>query len=233
MIKICAILTGKKNSSLKNKNIVKIFNQRVFMYPATEATKVKAIKYFYTSSDSNVILKETKKIGYHSIKRPAHLSTSKSKHIDVLRHAVNYIKKRIEKPDILVILMANSPTIKSQWISKAINVLIKKKASAVVPVIKNNDHHPLRAKKIVRGFIKSHFKKKIKVSSNRQDLTNNYFLCHNFWIITTDSLIKNDGFAPWKFMGKKVVPFIIDESTDIHRKEDILNCKMWIKKNLF
>lgn len=229
MIKICAILTGKKNSSLKNKNIVKIFNKRVFMYPAIEAKKVKSINSFYTSSDSNIILEETRKIGYKSIKRPRYLSTDKSKHLDVLKHALNFIKKN-EAPDIIVVLMANSPTIKFQWISDSINELILKKASAVVPVIKNNDHHPLRAKRVVGNFIKPYFNKNIKISTNRQDLTDNYFLSHNFWVINTSSLLANNGFAPWKFMGKKVVPYVIENSYDIHTEDDILNCKKWIKK---
>ena len=69
-----------------------------------------------------------------------------------------------------------------------------RKATACVPVIENNDNHPFRAKRISKGkFLKSFFKFNKKISSNRQDLEKNYFLCHNFWTIKTDSIFKKNG----------------------------------------
>ena len=60
-MKITALLTGKKNSTFKNKNQIKLHNDYIFNYPAKQARKVKEIDFFYTSSDSNIILKQTKK----------------------------------------------------------------------------------------------------------------------------------------------------------------------------
>ena len=40
-MKIAAILTGKKNSSLKNKNLLKIKGRPIFSYPAYTAKKIK------------------------------------------------------------------------------------------------------------------------------------------------------------------------------------------------
>ena len=88
-MKITALLTGKKNSTFKNKNQIKLHNDYIFNYPAKQARKVKEIDFFYTSSDSNIILKQTKKIGYQSIDRPKNLARKNSKHIDVLKHALN------------------------------------------------------------------------------------------------------------------------------------------------
>ena len=55
-MKIAALLTGKKNSSLKNKNTMIINGKPVCFYPAFEATKSKLIDSFFVSSDSNKIL---------------------------------------------------------------------------------------------------------------------------------------------------------------------------------
>ena len=55
-MKITALLTGKKNSTFKNKNEIKLHNDYIFNYPAKQARKVKEIDFFYTSSDSNIIL---------------------------------------------------------------------------------------------------------------------------------------------------------------------------------
>ena len=83
------------------------------------------------------------------------------------------------------------PSSKAKWIEECINIIKKnKKISAIVPVIEFNDHHPLRAKKLKKGFLKTYVAGRKKVPSNRQDLEKAYFLCHNFWLIKTNEIKK-------------------------------------------
>mgnify|MGYP001484861912 FL=1 len=125
-MKIFAILTGKKNSSFKNKNILKILNQRIFMYPAKIAVKTKEIQKYYASSDSKIILSETKKLGFIPIKRPKNLANNNSKHRDVLLHSLKFIKKESNlMPDAILVLLANSLTIKTKWIKECIKIMKK------------------------------------------------------------------------------------------------------------
>ena len=228
-MKITALLTGKQNSTFKNKNEIKLHDEYIFNYPAKQAKKVKEIDFFYTSSDSKVILNQTKKIGYHSINRPKNLAKKNSKHIDVLKHALNIFKKKDEYPDILVVLLANAPIVKSKWISDCIKILMKNKdITSVVPVQNINDHHPERAKQIKNDILKSFINKK-KISSNRQDLSKCLFLCHNFWVIRSNEIFKNNGQLPWSFMGKKVKAYEIKSSIDIHSAMDVEIAKILIK----
>jgi len=228
-MKITALLTGKKNSTFKNKNQIKLHNDYIFNYPAKQARKVKEIDFFYTSSDSEIILKQTRKIGYKSIDRPKYLARKNSKHIDVLKHALNIFKKKDQYPDILIVLLANAPIVKSKWISDCINILKKNKSvTAVVPVQNINDHHPERAKKVKNDILKNFINKK-KISSNRQDLSKCFFLCHNFWVIRAKEIYKNDGQLPWSFMGKKVKAYEIKSSIDIHSAMDVEIAKILIK----
>jgi hypothetical protein len=228
-MKIAALLTGKKNSTLKNKNFIKILGKPVCFYPAFAASKSKFIKKFYTSSDSKKILDICFKLGYEKINRPKKLSSSKAKHIDVIKHSLTFMKKKHNyTPDFLIVLLANSPTIKTAWIDNCIKkILNNKSVTSVVPVVNNNDHHPFRAKKISRNYLVPFFKK-IKVSSNRQDLPKSFFLGHNFWVLRTKEIYSNKGFGPWSFMGKKTLPFIVDEIIDIHSKEDVGLCENWL-----
>tara|TARA_B100001057_G_C22788628_1_gene926646 strand:- start:771 stop:1469 length:699 start_codon:yes stop_codon:yes gene_type:complete len=229
-MKIFALLTGKGGSSLKNKNLLKIFDKKILDYPCLIAKKVKSIDDFYVSSEDEKILSAAHKNGFKKIKRPKNLSLKTSKHIDVLKHSLNFFQNKKITPEIIVVLLANSPTIKKEWIEKSINILKKnKKITSVVPVQKNNDFHPLRAKKITKKYLNPYIKYSNKISSNRQDLPSNYFLTHNFWTIRTSSIIKNDGYAPWKFMGKKCYPLIINNSIDIHEKIDLVLAKYLIK----
>ena len=230
-MKIAAILTGKANSSFKNKNIKRIKNKFIFSYPCAEAKKVKQINKFYTSSDSKIILDNTKNIGFSIIKRPKFLAQKNSKHRDALIHALKKINKDNFYPDILVVLLANAPIIKSTWIDESLRIIQKNKSiTAVVPAQKNNDHHPQRAKRLKNGFLKNFIDKK-NASTNRQDLEQCYFLCHNFWVIRTKEIYKNSGYSPWKFMGKNVKPYLIKDSIDIHNNLDLEIARSIIKND--
>lgn len=230
---ITAILTGKGGSKLKNKNIFKINGKPLLSYPCTAAKKVKEINNYFVSSENKKILNLAEKYGYEKIVRPTALSMRNSLHKDVLVHAVKHLKRKNILPDILVVLLANSATIKTKWISQAIKLLKSHpKATACVPVIQDNDHHPFRAKKIdSNNYLKSFFKFKKKISSNRQDLIANFFLCHNFWVIKTKAIFRNNGEAPWNFLGKKVLHLKINYSIDIHDEKDIYLTQEWLKNN--
>ena len=230
-MKIAAVLTGKKNSSFKNKNRLFINKKPIFAYPAIMAKKLKIINRFYCSSDSNYILNYCHKLNYKKIKRPKNLCTKNSLHKDVLVHALNYMKKENFIPDILVVLLANAPVIKKKWIEDCIKTIKKnKKLTAVVPVTKNNDHNPLRAKRIRSKYLFNYVKTKKKIPSNRQELENSYFLCHNFWVIKTKEIVKENGQPPWNFMGKRVKPYIVKNCIDIHNKFDYELAKIIINE---
>ena len=225
---ISAILTARKNSNLKDKNLRKVNNKPCVYYPIKAAKSIRQIKYFYVSSDCKKLLKYSSGYGYEKILRPKNLALSNTAHKDVISHALNFMKKKKIIPDIVLILLGNAPIIKSSWISKAIRLMKKSKCSAVVPVIEDNDKHPMRAKKIVNGYLKGYFNKK-KIPTNRQELDKNYFLCHNFWLINVKDFYKNNGEAPWNFMGKKVKGYVVDKSIDIHKFEDIIMAKHILK----
>ena len=230
-MKIAAILTGKKNSSLKNKNLLKIKGRPIFSYPAYTAKKIKKIDRFFVSSDSNYILNYCYKLGYEKIKRPKSLCKENSLHVDVIKHALIFMREKKFFPDIVLILLANAPIIKTKWLNDCLNILKNdKKITSVVPVIKNNDFNPLRAKKIKKNYHTNYTKSKKIVSSNRQSLENSYFLCHNFWVIKTKFFYKNDGEPPWNFMGKRVKPYVVDKSIDIHTQDDYELAKILLKK---
>jgi CMP-N,N'-diacetyllegionaminic acid synthase len=230
-MKTIALLTGKGGSLLKNKNVLKLNKKKILDYPCIAAKKIKDINGFFASSEDKLILKAAKKNGFKPILRPKKYSRKNSQHLDVLIHALKHLEKYKIYPDILVVLLANSPTIKSSWIKKSINILKKnKKITSVVPVEKNNDFHPLRAKKISNQFLKPYIKPKKKISTNRQDLESNYFLCHNFWTIRVDAITSDKGELPWKFLGKNCYPLIVKNSIDIHDDKDLIIAKYLINK---
>lgn len=230
---IVSLITGRGNNTLEDKNILPVFNTPLLSYPALAAKEAGLINYFYASSDDDKILSTASALGYKKIKRPPELGRPDSQHIDAILHAVEFMRENDGvNPDILVVILANSVTIKSEWIRKGIDSILNQSSiSSVVPVYKEQSHHPFRAKRIdENGSLNTFFDFTDKeVSTNRQDLEPCYFLCHNFWILNMkNSLYSKDGQKPWTFLGKNIKPIIVDNCFDVHSQEDLKLCEKWI-----
>lgn len=233
-MKINVLLTGRGNNTLKDKNILDVLGHPVMYYPANACKVSKYVDNLYCSSDDDSILNIAKKIGYEPIKRPKELALPTAQHIDCIIHGLNYMNKKNDLPDILVVALANNVTIKSKWVDDCIEIMKNDMGiSAVVPVYQDNDHHPLRAKRIdCNGNIQTYEKIEGKVSTNRQELEPCYFISHNIWVLNVEKLLNDkEGQAPWSFMGNNIKPYIIDESLDIHQKTDLYLAKEWIINN--
>lgn len=235
MKKITALLTGRGNNTLKDKNIIDILGHPVLFYPAYAGKNSKLITEWYCSSDDPKILNAALQEGYTSIVRPAELATPTAQHIDCIKHALAVMEKNNSLPDILVCLLANNITISTEWIDDCINMMLKDETvTAVVPVYEDNDHHPLRAKTLNTDGTLSMYEKNIvgKISTNRQDLPPCYFLSHNFWVLNVNYLKSGEeGQQPWGFMGNRILPYKIKESIDIHTEDDLIRAAYWIKNH--
>lgn len=235
-MRVTALLTGRGNNTLKDKNILDCLGHPVLYYPAQAAKKSKTINKMYCSSDDERILCEAERLGHTPIKRPAELALPTSQHVDCIMHALGVIEKDSGVPDILVVTLANNVTIKSEWIDECVNMMKQDMSlTAVVPVYEDNDHHPLRAKTVDQNGRLQMYEKGItgKVSTNRQDLPTCYFLAHNFWVLNVSNFLKEnvEGQQPWTFMGNNIAYYEIDESIDIHKEIDLYIAKEWIKEN--
>ncbi len=234
-MKVVGLLTGRGNNTLKDKNVLDVLGHPVLYYPANAGKKASLIDEYYCSSDDEKILTAAEKIGYERIVRPLELAMPNSQHIDCIMHALKVMEERGCKPDILVVLLANNVTVKSEWIDKCVKIMQDDMSiSSVVPVYEDNDHHPLRAKTVDENGNLQMYEKGVtgKVSTNRQDLPKCLFLSHNFWVLNVRDLLSDEvGQPPWDFMGNKIVPFEIDKSIDIHEEIDLYIAKEWVKEN--
>ncbi len=231
-----ALLTGRGNNTLKDKNVLEVLGHPILYYPAMAGKGSKHLSSFYCSSDDEKILSAADACGYESIIRPKEMSLPTSQHIECILHGLKTIRERGCNPDILVVILANNVTIKSEWIDECIEMITKDDTvTSVVPVYKDNDHHPYRAKRINESGCLELFEKNVTqaISTNRQDLPGCYFLAHNFWVLRTEYLDTDmsDGQQPWKFMGNKILPYEINESIDIHVEEDLRIAANWLMKN--
>lgn len=235
-MKAYALLTGRGNNTLKDKNVLDCVGHPVLYYPANAVRHAKTIDRMFCSSDDDRILHEAKLLGHRPIRRPAELATPTSQHVDCILHALKVIEQECELPDILVVTLANNVTIKSEWIDDCVRRMQENMSlTAVVPVYEDNDHHPLRAKTVNEDQLLQMYERDVKekVSTNRQELPPCYFLAHNFWVLNVAHLLSDptDGQQPWTFMGNRIAYYPVDESIDIHKEFDLYIAKEWIKRN--
>ena len=233
---IVALVTGRGNNTLKNKNILHVFGKPLMHYPCLAAKKSKYIKHFFISSDDEKILECGYNEGFTKIKRPIELALPTSQHKDVIDHAIKFMNNLSMNPDILVVLLANNATVKSEWIDKSIEMILQDDTiSSVCPAEIDQDHHPFRAKTIdENGNLQTFFNFNGKtISTNRQDLSPCYFLCHNFWTLNIKKIaeVGNAGQQPWPFLGNKIKPIEVSGCFDVHTLDDIKKTEEWIKNN--
>jgi len=233
-MRIAALLTGRGNNTLKDKNLLPVLGKPLLHYPCRAAKRSRHIDTFWVSSDCPKILEAAEEVGYESIKRPAELALPTSQHIDAIDHALSVMKKTGYSPDILVVMLANSVTIKTEWIDICIQKLLAdEEATAAVPVYQDMDHHPYRCKKLnEKGYLEPFFDFSNQfISTNRQDLEPSYFLSHNFWVLNMNTIDRRVGQKPWTFMGNKVRHLLVDQAFDVHTMEDIKKSEQWLIEN--
>lgn len=63
-MKIAALLTGRGNNTLKDKNVLPVLGKPLLYYPAMAAKTCNLITDFYVSSDDEKILKAASDCGY-------------------------------------------------------------------------------------------------------------------------------------------------------------------------
>lgn len=232
-MKVVALLTGRGNNTLKDKNVLPVLGKPLLYYPAMAARSCELISDFYVSSDDDKILNAAADCGYKKIVRPAELALPTAQHVDAIKHALQVMKEDGIEPDILVVLLANSGIVKKEWIQESIENLINNpELSASVPVLLEQDHHPYRCKCLREdGCLGTWFDFKNRdISTNRQDLPMNFVLCHNFWTLNLkESLYSNvPGQQPWTFMGNNIKPIVLKESFDVHDEDDIVRTEKWL-----
>lgn len=234
-MKIAALLTGRGNNTLKDKNVLPVLGKPLLYYPAMAAKTCNLITDFYVSSDDEKILKAASDCGYKKIVRPVELAAPTSQHVDAIRHALGVMKQDGVEPDILVVLLANSGIVKTEWIEESITQLLKDEAlSASVPVLLEMDNHPYRSKRLREdGCLDTWFDFRGKnISTNRQDLPMNFVLCHNFWTLNLKNSLysSTEGQQPWTFMGSNIKSIVVKESFDVHDEDDIRRTEKWLQE---
>ena len=169
--KILAVILARSGSkSIPLKNICLLNGKPLLAYTVLEALRSKFITHVVVSSDSQKIRDIAELYGAETIVRPRNLSLDDSKPVDCDFHATKLMEaKKNIRYDFVVELLCTNPFKTFQDIDNAISIQIKTNADSVISVMRLDDHHPIRIKKIENGLIRDFCLSEIP-ESRRQDL---------------------------------------------------------------
>jgi len=234
-----ALLLGRKGSKgLPGKNTMRIFEKPISHYSIMAALKSKYVSDIYLSTDDNKIKDDASEFDVKIIDRPLELCTDEALFEDALIHGYEeIIKRRKNKPDMVVILMCNVVTVDSMLIDNAIEALIKDdNADSAVTVSVLNMYSPLRARKLDReGYLQpfvpfESFGDPQTLSCDRDSQGDVYFADMSHSVSRSRALDNIDnGLLPQKWMGKKIIPVYNTYGCDIDLPWQVNASEWWLK----
>ena len=126
---ICIIPAKKNSKRFVKKNFKKIKGVHLFQRSILHAKTAKMIDKIFVTSDSDYILKVSKKMGCEAIKRSAKLSSVKADINDVIYDVIK--KSKINLKDKIILLQPTTPFRPKQLIDKLILLANKTKKTII------------------------------------------------------------------------------------------------------
>lgn len=155
--RILGIIPARAGSKgIKNKNIIDLCGKPLIAYSIEEGNKSKYIDKLIVSTDGEEITKVAKKYnGEVPFIRPKELAEDNTKTIDVMIHAIDFLKKNGEVYDYVVLLQPTQPLRKWWQIDEAIEKIINENGEGLVSVCEVKEHPVLVRRINKEGFLEN------------------------------------------------------------------------------
>ncbi len=227
---ILAIIPARQGSKgLKNKNIKVLKNLPLIAWSILAAKKCKKISEIIVSTDSKKISNISKKYGAKvPFLRPKKFASDKATTFSVIKHAIEFYKKKNVEFKYLLLLEPTSPLRDYKDINFCINKMINQNVETIVSVAKVKAQHPNFLFYInKRDTLKPFLKNNLNSSMRRQDIKPLYFLEGSIYISKISTLLKEK-----TFYHDKTRPFVVKNwrSLEIDDINDFNLAKYYINK---
>ncbi len=233
--KILAIIPARKGSKrLVNKNILKLNKKPLFQWTLDVALKARIFNQIYLSTDSKKIMNLVKNKDCVCPKlRKTKLSGDKITLVDVCLDVLNYIQKKYDTPDAIVLLQPTSPFRSIDIIYESLNKFfsISNKARNSVVSVEKVKKPPMWCFKKKNGYLIPYLKNN-GINLQSQSLEPTFAPTGSIYIVTPNNLKDNKSFFTKKTLyvepNNKFENLDIDEKFDVELAKSIL--KNGIKK---
>jgi len=190
---ILAIIPARGGSKgIPRKNIKNLNGKPLIFYTIREAKKSKFLSRIVVSTDDEKISNVSKRYGVDVIKRPKKLAKDTTSSEAVIKHAINYLKKKERfHADIVVLLQPTSPLRKVNDIDNSIKKFLNSNCSCVVTVCETS-HTPYWMYKITKNDKLEKLIKSRKVIKRRQDAPIVYQLNGAVYVFHAKKFLKDE-----------------------------------------
>jgi CMP-N,N'-diacetyllegionaminic acid synthase len=204
-----AVITARGGSKgLPGKNIKILLGKPLIAWTIEKALESKYLDKVVVSTDSDEIADVAEQYGAEvPFKRPKKLSGDNIGSFEVVVHAIEYLVKKGDEYDYVVLLEPTSPMRKKGDLDNAIATLIdrEKEADSLVSLGKVNLEHPAVMKKVDdKGYMIPYMRRPEKVTG-RQGLSPAYFPYGVIYLTKIDALYKHKSFYQ-----NKTIPYFIE-----------------------
>jgi len=222
--KILGIIPARSGSKgLPRKNILPLAGKPLIVWTIEAANGSKYIDRCIVSTDSEEIAEEAVKYGGDvPFLRPVKLATDEADSDSVVLHAIDALP---QKYDMVVLLQPTSPLRTSENIDKALNLMLEKKAPALVSVVKTG-HPPECSVRIGDNLKISELAVKLDRGKRRQDYPPTYrlngaiYVAQSLYYLQKKTFITEDTIA---FIMPPERSVDIDSRLDLRLAELIIN----------
>lgn len=218
--KIVGLIPARGNSKgLPGKNIKILNGKPLIVWSIDAGRRSKYLDELVVSTDSPKIRRIAERFGAKApFLRPKALAGDKSPTFAVIRHAVEFLRKKMNKNfDYIVLIEPTSPLRDVADIDRAIELLVeKKRAQAIVSVCRTEGTNPaFLVLKDKKGFMRGYANKKMTVL-RRQDIEDVYFLEGTIYASRTDVFLRRKTFYHEKTLTYEVPKWKSPEVDDIY-----------------
>lgn len=225
-MKFFGLITARAGSKgLPGKN-TKVLNGQPLIQWTIDAAQDSQLDELILSSNCKTSIDICRRSGVTiPFTRPETISEDSTPHIDVIDHALDWMRNSFNTPDYLVILQPTSPLRTAKHINKAIELALDTDADEVLSVFEAGHHHPYIAKKIDSFGLSPFFNMPDHVmNAPRQTYSKAYMLNGAIYVLKV---------AAMKNIVKLSVPLIMtkEESIDIDTHLDFKMAEFIMESN--
>lgn len=228
--KVLAIIPARGGSKgLPGKNIKMVSGKPLIAWSIEHGLNCPEVDTTIVSTDDSEIARVAKEFGAEvPFLRPDFLANDTASSIDVILHAIDFLKDQDQHFDIIVLLEPTSPLREVSDISGALKKLVQTPTlGSVVGVSQAESVHPAFLYKEQEGMLKPYLDKQPN-NLRRQDLEELYYLEGTVYVSLIDVLRSKKGFYHEQTAGW-VVPryksFEVDELVDLICVEALMTAR--------
>ncbi len=189
-MKTLAIITARGGSKrIPRKNIKEFNGKPIIAYSIEAALSSGAFDEVMVSTDDKEIAEISRKYGAKvPFLRSEKTSNDFATTADVMEEVINEYKNRGEDYEFTACIYPTAPFVTGEKLKNAVDILRKSNSDALIPVVRFS-YPPQRAMEITDG--KLVFRQPEYLSKRSQDLTPHYHDAGQFYVVRTESFLKN------------------------------------------